>query len=169
MMKYALKLSVLALFLFSFSNRSYAQTNGVGAGIIVGGPTGINAKFWTSKDNAIDLSIGWSISGNWTRLGNNYVYYYSESLLRIDADYIWHSFNAIKSQERFPLYYGAGLQFSGGVSIPSALGLRGVGGIDWMPRGVPLDVFLELAPVFYLSPVTELGFDAGLGARFFFQ
>ncbi len=169
MLKRLLVISFVAISFCTFSNRLYAQTTGIGVGLMVGTPTGISAKFWTSNVNAIDLGIGWSNNGTWTHLGNGYAYYYTQSLLHIQVDYVWHAFHVIRSQERLPLYYGFGLHFDSGNTVPTAIGVRGVGGIDWMPRTVPLDVFLEVAPVFYVAPTAGLGFDAGLGARFFFQ
>lgn len=154
--------------LLSISNSAYAQTTGVGAGLMVGGPTGITAKFWTSGVNAIDFAIGWSNNGTWTHFENGYAYS-SQSLLHLQVDYVWHSFHVIRSRQRLPLYYGLGVHFDSGNTVPTAFGIRGVGGIDWMPHGVPIDVFVEVAPVFYLSPSAGLGLDAGLGARYFFQ
>jgi hypothetical protein len=168
-LKYLALSSIVALSITSFANRLYAQTNGVGAGIIIGGPTGISGKFWTSNSNAIDLSLGWSNSGAWTRFGTGYVYYSTETLFHFNADYVWHSFHVIESRERFPLYYGVGLHFDDGNTVPTAFGVRAVGGIEWMPRTVPLDIFLEIAPVFYMSPTTGMGMDAGFGARYFFN
>jgi hypothetical protein len=169
MAKYLLFSTILTLSVISFSNNLYAQESGVGAGVIIGGPTGIDAKFWTTNDNAIDLSMGWSNNGAWTRFGNEYAYYVSQSMFHLNADYVWHRFHVIKSEERFPLFYGLGLHIDDGNSDPAAIGLRGVGGIEWLPKGVPLDIFLEIAPVFYLSPAAGLGMDAGFGARFFFR
>ena len=146
----------------------FAQSTGVGAGIILGVPTGISAKFWTSNTNAFDLAIGWSNEGEWTRYSNGY-YYYEPSDLHIHADYLWHDFSAIRSQERFPIYYGFGFHFDEGYAAPSAFGLRGVIGVDWLPRTVPLDVFLEFAPVIFFTPGSGLGLDAGVGTRFFFH
>ncbi len=150
------------------SNESFAQGAGVGAGIILGAPTGISAKFWTSNTNAFDLAVGWSNDGEWARFDNSW-YYYGPSYLHIHADYLWHDYRVIKSEERFPVYYGFGFHFDEGYSAPSAFGLRGVVGIDWMPRSVPLDAFLEFAPVLFLSPGGGLGLDAGVGTRFFFH
>lgn len=169
MLKHLFVFSLILLSFSAISEKASAQTTGVGAGLILGSPTGITAKFWTSKVNAIDIAIGWSNNGTWTHFGNGYTYYYTQSLLHIHADYLWHAFHVIRSKERFPLYYGVGIHFDSGNTVPTAFGIRGVGGIDWMPRDVPLDVFLEVAPVFYLSPTAGLGLDAGLGARFFFQ
>jgi hypothetical protein len=38
-----------------------AQDHGFGLGLIFGEPTGLSAKLWTSKDNALDF--GWPGSG----------------------------------------------------------------------------------------------------------
>lgn len=151
------------------STSAFAQTNGIGAGIIVGGPTGISAKFWTSGDNAIDLAVGWSNNVKWERFDNDLYYYDTQSFLHIHADYVWHDFDVIRSTQRLPLYYGFGLDYESGNSLPTAVGVRGVVGIDWMPYGVPFDVFVEAAPTLYLSPGTAMGLDASLGGRFFFQ
>ncbi len=164
--------ALFAIIFFSIaaiSNEASAQSNGVGAGLIIGAPTGISAKFWTTGVNAIDVAIGWSNDGEWARFDNGYYYYYGPSFLHIHADYLWHDFNAIRSQERFPIYYGFGFHFDEGYSAPSAFGIRGVVGIDWMPRTVPLDVFLEFAPVVFLAPGSGIGLDAGIGTRFFFH
>ena len=154
---------------FVFSNKSFAQSNGIGAGIIVGGPTGISAKFWTSPTNAVALAIGWSTGGEWGREYNGWFYYQPESYFHLHADYLWHNFNVIKSTQRLPIYYGVGFHLNSGNGVPTAFGARGVLGIDWMPHSAPLDVFLEFAPVLYLYPATEMGLDAGFGARFFFH
>ncbi len=169
MRKNLLALCAVIFSMISFPNILRAQSAGVGIGLIVGDPTGISAKFWTSEKNAIDLAVGWSNNGTWSRFGNGYAYYYTQSLFHIHADYLWHSFHVIESKENFPLYYGLGFHFDSGSTVPTAFGVRGVGGIEWLPRAVPLDVFLEIAPVFYVSPTAGLGLDAGLGARFFFN
>lgn len=169
MLKYLLLFATIAISLTSFPNRAYSQTTGVGAGLILDSPTGISAKFWTTKVNAIDLAIGWSNNGTWTHFRNGYTYYYTKTLLHIHADYLWHAFHVIRSDQRLPLYYGLGLHFDSGNTVPTAIGIRAVGGIDWMPHAVPIDVFFELAPLFYVAPTTGLGLDVGLGARYFFQ
>ncbi|MCL4509592.1 MAG: hypothetical protein M1470_00750 [Bacteroidetes bacterium] len=160
---------LLLFFALVFSNKSFAQNSGIGAGIIVGGPTGLSAKFWTSNLNAVDLGIGWSTGGELGREYNGWFYYHPENYLHLHADYLWQNFNAIKSTERLPIYYGLGFHLDSGSGFNTAFGVRGVFGIDWMPHATPLDVFLEFAPVLYLTPSTEMGLDAGFGARYFFH
>lgn len=143
-----------------------AQDRGFGLGFILGEPTGLSAKLWTSRVNAFDFGLGLSVGGD--RISNKY-YYDGSSRVHFHMDYLWHSFSAINSTERFPIYYGIGGRFNSGGGYDGSLGLRGVIGIAWLPRATPIDVFVELVPVFQLTPGAGFGIDAGLGIRFFFQ
>jgi hypothetical protein len=83
-------------------------------------------------------------------------------------DYLWHSWHAIHSTERFPLYYGVGGRLNSGAGYRNSLAARGVFGIAWVPRTGRVDVFVELVPSLQLVPATGFGVDAGLGARYYF-
>ncbi len=144
--------ALIALCLFLAVQVSVAQDRTFGLGVILGEPTGISAKLWTSHDNAFDFGLGWANGG----------------LVHIHMDYLWHSFSAIHSSERFPLYYGIGGRMNSSSGNNAALAVRGVIGIAWLPRGTPIDVFLEVAPSLQLSPSSGFYVDAGLGARYFF-
>ncbi|MDE3058519.1 MAG: hypothetical protein KGJ59_11240 [Bacteroidota bacterium] len=148
-----------------------AQDRGVGAGIIIGEPTGISAKIWTSRTNAVALGVGWSYGDwYWVRTANGYWQYVNGTYVHFHADYLWHSFNTIRSQQRFPLYYGVGLAINSGPTPSSYnwLGVRGTFGIEWLPHRAPLDVFLEVVPTLQIAPFSSFGFDAGIGTRFYF-
>ena len=84
-------------------------------------------------------------------------------------DYLWHSFHAVNSTERFPLYYGIGGQFNSGAGYDASIGIRGVIGFAWLPRSTPIDIFVELVPVLQLTSSVGLGIDAGVGIRYFFE
>jgi hypothetical protein len=140
---------------------SFAQeARKLGVGFTIADPVGINMKVWTSSSEAVNVSIGWTHA--MARVGNTW--YYDKSRIHLIADYLWHDFQAFQSKERVPLYYGVGARFSGPVE---QLGIRGVLGIAWMPRTAPVDIFLEIAPVLYLAPMNGVGFDTGLGFRFY--
>ncbi len=143
-----------------------AQDRGFGLGLIIGEPTGISAKLWTSSDNAFDFGLGWSIGGD--RIGDSKSGYDGRNRVHFHMDYLWHSFHAIRSSERFPLYYGIGGRINSGGSYESSAAVRGVFGIEWMPHSTPIDIFLELVPSLQLTPSTGFGLDAGIGARYFF-
>ncbi len=143
-----------------------AQDRGFGMGLILGEPTGLSAKLWTSKINAFDFGLGVGLGGDRIKYEGDYD---NTGRIHFHMDYLWHSFNAISSTERFPLYYGIGGRFNSGGGYENSIGVRGVFGIAWFPRATPIDVFFELVPVFQVTPLTGLGIDAGLGLRYFFQ
>lgn len=145
---------IYAIVLFFVSLSVTAQDRGTGIGVILGSPTGISLKHWVSPSEAMDFGLGYSLSGN--------------TNISLHADYLHHVDNVIKSDLQIPLYYGAGLRLISGEHIETSFGVRGVVGLDWMVRKVPVDVFFEVAPVFKLLPSTSLDLDAGLGARYFF-
>jgi len=160
-------LSSLALFIvIALAKPVAAQDHGFGLGIVLGEPTGLSAKLWTSRINAFDFGLGVGLGGD--RIKYKGVYDNS-GRVHFHMDYLWHSFNAISSTERFPLYYGFGGRFNTGGGYDGSFGVRGVVGIAWLPRSTPIDVFFELVPVFQVTPLTGLGIDAGLGIRYFFQ
>ncbi len=164
-MKY-LYLPILAFCLLFVAQGSLAQDHGFGLGVIIGEPTGISAKLWTSHENAFDFGLGWSVGGD--RIGRYNGYYDGGRRVHFHMDYLWHSFEAIRSSERFPLYYGIGGRINSGAGYDASIALRGVFGIAWLPHRAPLDVFLELVPSLQLTSAAGFGLDAGLGARYYF-
>ena len=156
---------LVALCLFLAAQESVAQDRGFGLGVIIGEPTGISAKLWTSTVNAFDFGLGWSVGGEQIGKDNNYD---KGSRVHFHMDYLWHAFDVIHSSERFPLYYGIGGRINTGGGSDAAVAVRGVFGIAWLPHNTPIDVFLELAPSLQFIPSTGFGLDAGLGARYFF-
>jgi hypothetical protein len=142
-----------------------AQDHGFGMGLILGEPTGLSAKLWTSKNNAFDFGLGVSVGGDRISYKGHYD---NGGRIHFHMDYLWHAFNVISSTERFPLYYGFGGRFNTGAGYDESIGIRGVFGIAWFPHATPIDVFLELVPVMQITSSTGLGIDAGLGIRYFF-
>jgi len=152
---------VIVLYLLIALNNSYAQERRFGLGVMFGEPTGISAKLWTSQDNALDFGLGWPTFDN----GHNY----SGSRVHFHMDYLWHSFDVIRSSDRFPIYYGVGGRFNGGAGNDGSLAVRGVLGIAWMPRSTPIDIFLEIVPSFEITPSSGFAMDAAIGIRYFFE
>lgn len=143
-----------------------AQDHGFGFGFILGEPTGLSAKLWTSNINAFDFGLGVSVGGDRISDDNHYD---GSGRVHFHMDYLWHSFNAISSTERFPLYYGIGGRFNTGGGYDGSIGVRGVFGVAWFPHSTPIDVFVELVPVLQLTSSVGFGIDAGLGVRYFFE
>jgi hypothetical protein len=144
-----------AAFLFTSANIS-GQDKGFGLGIMIGEPTGLSAKYWLGAENALDFGLAYS-------------FIRKKSALSLHADYLFHNYDLIKSAERFPVYYGFGGRLHAVSGGSAWLGARGVAGIAWLSRELPIDVFLEVAPIFNILPETSLHFDVALGARYYFQ
>lgn len=145
---------VMALFclLWAGANPLWAQEAGdIGAGIILGNPTGVTAKLWRNKTEALDAGMGFSEE------------------LALYADYLWHGWNILPqpSKGKLPAYIGVGLQVR--TFSPNQYGIRAVAGIAyWLPHN-PIEIFLELVPVFRLSPDSAIGSYGGIGLRYYFK
>ncbi len=131
-----------------------AQDRGFGLGVILGEPTGLSGKYWTSSTNAIDGGLAWSFR--------------HAGFFHVHADYLWHFPLRAQTTERFTFYAGVGGRL--GIDDHDALlGVRIVGGFAFWPRNTPLDIFVEVAPVVDLAPATDLSANGGIGIRFFFR
>ena len=126
-------------------------------GVILGEPTGISSKHWLSGSTAIDAGLAWS-------LGDSDDVY-------LHMDYLIQNFDWIQSSDpfasRLSVYYGIGGRAI--LQSDTRVGARGVMGLAYFTKGVPIDIFLELAPVFDFTPATDLSISFGLGARYFFS
>lgn len=147
---------MMIIFCSFFINKPVsAQERGFGLGFILGEPTGISGKAWTSSLNAFDFALGYSFS-------------HKNSRVHLHVDYLFHSLRPFDSSEKFLLYYGPGVRLKSRQNDDSILGIRGVLGLAWIPRNAPVDVFLEVVPILNLIPGTSFNMNAGLGARFYF-
>ena len=141
-------------FLVLFSGLNYSQDKKIGAGIIVGEPTGLSFKYWLTEKTAVDAGLAWS--------------FVDENAVQIQADYLIHNFNLIKvSKGKLPFYFGIGgrLKFSTDV----ILGVRVPLGLAYLFSDEPIDIFLEIVPILDLLPKTDFTISAAIGGRYFFN
>lgn len=137
--------------------------NGFGLGVVIGEPTGLSLA-WQSPAQTIQSHLSWSLERNWIRVNVDYL----KTVAEIPTD-----------GPALPLYVGIG----GALAAHdddwgddndwydddyAAFGARIPLGMRLLPRQVPIDVFLEVAPVVYLIPSTDVDIDLGLGVRFYF-
>ena len=148
------KYFLIIFFVLICGNFAFCSNSRFGIGIIIGSPTGISAKYYINDKHAVDLGIGWSLSKNEVRL---------------HSDYLFHDYKLINDAINFPIIFNFGggvkLLFSDSVEI----GFRIPLGLLYNFQKTPIDIFFEVVPVLELIPDTELGFDAALGARFYFS
>ena len=150
-MKKMVSFIFISIILFQLSMN--AQDKNFGLGIILGEPTGVSAKLWTSSENAFDFGAAWSFKGN--------------GHLLLQADYVWHIFRLIPvSSAKLPFYIGVGGRVV--FSHDATIGVRVPLGLDYMFSNAPVDIFVELVPILDLAPSTDFDFGGGIGARFWF-
>ena len=127
----------------------------VGIGVILGEPTGLSAKLWTSANTAFDLGLAWSFSGN----GN----------FHIHGDYLFHRFGVFNvSKGALPLYFGVGVRMLFRDDADDNIGIRFPIGIEYFFDDLPLAVFVEIVPILDLTPSSDFDINGGLGGRFYF-
>jgi len=134
----------------------------LGVGIIVGEPTGVTFKLYLTDDRAIQGAVGSAFIGGG---------------LQLHGDYLFHPY-ILQTRDSFvlPLYIGPGVRLidynGGGNSSAFAFGIRGVIGLLFDFKTVPLDAFFELAPVLEYKFSSGAGFqtalNAGAGIRYYF-
>ena len=158
-------------FLFSLSTMQLSglpkplqrPPDGIGVGIYMGAPTGLAALNIAQRDEKItrQLYLSWNLS---------------EENVNIVVDQVWELIRARnKDGTAFPLYAGGRVwgvfgDFSNALGFTGYTNRIGVGmpiGAIYQHEEVAIEAYLELAPVFQISPQTEFGFQAGFGVRFF--
>jgi hypothetical protein len=128
----------------------------LGAGVIVGEPTGGSLKYWLNDTLAIDGAVGWSSHDN--------------TDLYLHGDVLWHNFDLIPvAQGRLPVYLGVGglMRFRGDNQDNQA-GVRVPVGLSYMFDRVPVDIFVEIAPAIDFTPDVRGDLTGGAGIRFWF-
>lgn len=124
-----------------------------GLGIIAGQPTGVTAKQWLGVNVSVDAALAWS--------------FVHEGALYFHTDLQFHSFGRQPIEDgRLGVYAGAGGRIL--VTDTVNVGFRVPLGILYLFGGVPLDLFLEIAPTLELFPATAMSGGAAIGMRYYF-
>ncbi|HSK05489.1 MAG TPA: DUF3996 domain-containing protein [Kofleriaceae bacterium] len=144
----------------------YVSNGTFGLGLELGGPTGLNGKYFLSESGALNFGIG--ADG----------YYRDRDGLHLYLDYLWHPISLANPPEfQLPFYIGIGgrlWDFNDGPDDSAvAFGLRIPLGIAFDFNNVPLDIFIQLTPTldFYRDYRDDAGFwfDFSLGIRYWFN
>ncbi|MDO9575313.1 MAG: kelch repeat-containing protein [bacterium] len=130
----------------------FVKNRRLGMGLIIGEPTGLSAKLWITENSALDGAIAWS--------------FVNGGCLDLHADYLLHRYNILKIRKgELPLYYGIGARVN--FRDKTTVGLRGVVGLEYIFDTIPIDLFLEFAPILNLIPDRNFRFNAAIGIRYF--
>lgn len=135
-----------------------------GLGVELGEPTGLNGKYWLTRESALQFDLSYSF--------NNY--------FSLGLDYLYHFTSAFRGRvgSQFVPYLGFGLVSFFGTGQPGEnyynpgngnadFGFRIPVGIEFLPRGAPIGVWAELAPGLGVVPATFGFIQAMVGIRFY--
>ncbi len=147
-----MKRLLFTIFITTLSLSAFSQDRGLGVGVILGEPTGLSAKMWTGDNTAIDAAAAWSLAG--------------QASLHVHADILLHSFAIDVDEGELPLYFGIGGRVL--ISNDPGVGVRVPFGMAYHFEDVPIELFLEVAPILDLLPATEFNMNSGLGVRYYF-
>lgn len=139
-----------------------AQSSGFGIGAILGEPTGLSAKVWTSDRTALTGAIAWSFR--------------EDGSLQIQGDYLIHSERTGEVQGeierdikgRLYFHYGIGGRLRDDTS-DNRISARAPLGITYASGKSPLDFFIEVVPMLDFTPETAFDLNAAVGIRFYFS
>ncbi len=147
-----MKITCLAVLFVVVVVPARAADKKFGAGVVLGVPFGVTAKYRLDKKDAIQSHMGVS-DGDFT----------------MSADYLKH-FDEVLPRKvpgaRVPLYAGLGLKLK--TEKDTFVGIRFVGGVALIHSTKPYEFFAEIAPVLRLSPSADGAFDGAVGFRRYF-
>lgn len=146
-----MKRTIISLFAILFSLSLYSQNSGLGVGVILGEPTGLSAKVWTSSKTAFDAAAAWSLLG--------------EGYIHVHADALVHAYPFRVDSGKLPVYMGLGGRLL--LADNPAIGVRIPFGIAYQFHSAPFDIFLEVAPILDILPATDFSYNSAIGIRYY--
>ncbi len=156
------KIALMAILLTVVGGMALAQgrTGGnVGIGLIFGEPSGLSAKFWTSRTVAFDAAAAWSFVNGGSFQAHGDILFHSYDLFRVERG-------------RMALYYGFGGRFRTArenvVDDKATLSFRVPVGISYEFENTPFELFFEVVPMLDLIPKTDAAIGGGMGFRYYF-
>lgn len=154
-MKYTVLPTCALAMILSTTAAALSNTSDFGLGLMIGEPSGVNAKVWSGRTTAFDFGLAWSTG--------------ERDGLTVQGDYVKHRFDLIDVERgMLPFYYGIGVRLRDRENADTNLGVRFPLGLDYLFDDQPFDVFLEVAPIFDLTPDSEFDVNGTLGARYYF-
>ncbi len=154
-------LSIFFLLVILSSGVSLSAAEGkLGAGFILGDPTGITGKYYVSSADALDFGLGASY-------GDGFYLY---------CDYLRH-FPGVFPVRELALYLGGGGGFHHHDSDSdrnhhkdeyNSLECRVPLGVEYTLDKAPLGIFAEIVPALQVIPDIESDIRGGIGIRYYF-
>lgn len=135
-----------------------------GLGVILGDPSGLSAKYYLGgRSTALDFALAFDTYGptdGWMYFHGSYLIHPSVLGRGDGVEFPWHvGIGAFAMSGRFGNDVVDDLDF---------VGLRVPLGVDADLEAIPLQFFADLALRVSIIPGTDIDFDAGIGARYYF-
>jgi len=153
--------TILFCTLISSYGSLYANAGDLGAGFILGDPTGLTGKYFITGTDALDFGVGASYHDGF------YIY----------GDYLFH-FREIFPVDELTVYVGFGAGFHHhdrddegkhhNDDEHNSLECRIPVGLEYTLQKAPLGIFLELVPALEIIPGIDSEIRGGLGLRYYF-
>jgi hypothetical protein len=146
---YFLVYYVLLIFLKSLVYSSFSL------GISLGEPTGISLKI-QQKKFVYDFATSFATEDK---------YFY------LHCDFLKYDYEKITSKEltgKLPLFYGIGIKVES-AKEKNKIGVRFVGGIEYIFADIPFEIFFKIAPYIEIVPSTGVGIAPSIGIRYIFK
>ena len=142
---------LFVLFVLNGSLLMAKESGALGVGVVQGDPTGPTLKIWLHPSTAINVGLGF------------------EKDLLVYGDLLFQGWNVFTQPQMGKIagYLGLGFRFEEKKN-DNNYGVRTVAGVAYWFENYPVEIFLELAPVFQISPENKTGFDSGIGLRYYF-
>ncbi|MBK9644544.1 MAG: hypothetical protein IPO67_05240 [Deltaproteobacteria bacterium] len=136
------------------------RPEGLGVGVLLGAPTGLSVAYrFDDPRHAVAAGLAWSVSSR-------------DVQLHLDYQLVLQRYESVEVDTvDFPLYIGVGARFRAGDSPyrnDPNFGLRVPFGVAVHPKSLPIEGFVEVAPIVGLFPDTTVYVDAGFGVRVYF-
>jgi hypothetical protein len=149
---------ILVILVLSASAMLAAAEKRIGAGFILGSPSGITGKLFLDESNAVDIGLGVASADGF------YLY----------GDYLRH-FSGVFPAENLFLYFGIGPGYHryerekrGENEVENRLEARLPIGLEYVVDKAPLGLFIELAPALRVVPDIDFEVRGGIGLRYYF-
>ena len=122
-------------------------------GGMVGEPTGLSAKFWTTENTAVTTAAAWSLD--------------DDEAVHLHADVTTHDFGLFQVDKgELGLYYGLGGRLLVDDNDDDRFGFRVPVGLAYLFENAPLTRFGEAVPLLDVAPGTDFTMNGAVGVRF---
>jgi len=132
-----------------------------GLGVILGEPTGFSAQSVLDSEHKLNLSLAYSFN-SWVQVTGDYIFMKPQWVTSLT-----------KQNSPVSAYWGVGVLLGLLTDNKNTHGDFGVAlrvpfGLEGMLAKEPFGFFVELVPGMRFAPATDLIFQGGIGARYYF-